>query len=194
VLVQQGAPVTDFFVLRTGLCTISKKIDLARLAGKAPDCGDPVRSRDYTSLLEDAMASADHKHALRRPGTEWRSFDLGKITGGQVAGEFAVLESGQNVPSPVSVIADTAVAALVIAKEDLAAMLGDFYGDSMARVRKNLCTALMTEKQVAALYQELCDWERLKTEIVSGAVHITNRMRAVLRDAEQNHDGHDANV
>mmetsp|Transcript_25430 Transcript_25430/g.41004 ORF Transcript_25430/g.41004 Transcript_25430/m.41004 type:complete len:737 (+) Transcript_25430:126-2336(+) len=188
-LIKQGDWVTNFFVLRRGVCSVEKRVDVSH-ATETP-LKHPIKSADYTTMFTEAKVMLEEKRRRRKKikkgkkSADHRDFEVGVLTGGQVAGEFAILESHLVLPSPLTIKTTTMLEAITFSRDKLQNILALFYGESMARIRKNLRITNMPVHKVNNIYIQSSKWEREKTRIVLSNVKMNNRLRRCQSDYEK---------
>ena len=178
-LQKQGEIIKTFYILRSGLCKVSKAVNVSELEVEACIPGQNkvmspfLRSRFGLSNVSEENILTDFSSPL------CTHFDVGVITGGQVAGEPMLFDMRHQVRSPITVKAQTRVEALAIDRSLLKRVYHHFLGQSLQRLRASFLLVNPPRERLVQHMKVSRAWNKRKTDIIIASVNPTNPAVAV---------------
>ena len=201
IVMHQGEVLTQVVVLIRGVCEVRKRRKMSEVQKerrqKISPTGegeDPLaigmmwdqqykqhmdhRKKDWLNAQREA-AAAQGNGLKGMTSTQW--VQVGTVKGGDICGEMVLLNPTQSTVSPIEIIADTSVCALVLSLGELKPFInhGMFSGRTTAELIKSVGMHVPSELKVTLDLAAKRRWNKKKSIIIKSHVLGTRHMHPV---------------
>ena len=181
-LQKQGEIIKTFFIVRSGLCHVTKSIVLDEEdAADEESVFSNVPSEMPPFLRSRFGMPIDKEEKIQAAGPGMTPFHVGVVCGGQVIGEPMLFDMRHQIKSPISVVADTPVIVLAIGRSDLKRLHHHFLGQNLQRLRDAFVLMNPPREHLMRHAKRARSWNERKAEIVQENVHPTNPLVRISR-------------
>lgn len=174
-LLRHGEPLKKVYILCRGVCNIlypKKGVVTQRAPQVVPPAGTGMLwQQQYRELLNSHSSRSARVDGKEQ--SEMQLIQIGTLCPGDLCGELTILNSAEQIGSPVEVRADTAVEALVFTVSELKPFID--HGMFSGKVRQALINSIGTNvpcyKKVRWSFMQQHAWNQQKSRIVRA--HVT---------------------